>query len=157
MSRLNRELSVIPRAVWVTAAVLYLLLAVILSLVIFRSPEAKEIPQPVPIFLVVVAPFIAAVMVLLYGYVYADAKRRAMRPVLWLLLAIFIPNAIGVILYFILREPLPVPCPSCAAPARPGFAYCPRCGTEITPACPECKRGIEPEWSNCAYCGARLK
>ena len=31
---------------------------------------------------------------------------------LWTLLAIFIPNAIGIILYFILRDPVPVPCPS---------------------------------------------
>ena len=55
--------------------------------------------------------------ILLVGYVWADAKRRQMNAVLWVLLAIFIPNLIGVILYFILRQPLPVPCPSCRTPA----------------------------------------
>ncbi len=46
------------------------------------------------------------VLVLLIGYVYADAKRRGMRYVMWTLLAIFIPNAIGIILYFVMRDPL---------------------------------------------------
>ncbi len=38
--------------------------------------------------------------ILLIGFVYADAKRRGMRHVMWTLLAIFIPDAIGIILYF---------------------------------------------------------
>ena len=43
------------------------------------------------------------------GFIYADAKRRRMRHVMWAWLAL-VPYFIGVILYFILRDPLPTPC-----------------------------------------------
>ena len=93
---------------------------------------------------------------LLVGYVFGDARRRGMNHVLWTLLAIFIPNAIGVILYFILRDPIPVPCPSCGALARKGHAYCAGCGTAVRVACPQCRQPVEPGWRNCARCGAGL-
>jgi len=96
------------------------------------------------------------IYVLVVGYVYGDARRRGMHHVLWTLLAIFIPNAIGIILYFILREPIPVPCPSCGAPARKGHAFCAGCGTAVRVACPQCRQPVEPGWRNCARCGAAL-
>ena len=82
--------------------------------------------------------------VLLVGYVYGDARRRGMNHVLWTLLAIFIPNAIGIILYFILRDPVPVPCPACGTPARKGHAFCAGCGTAVRAACPAVPRS---RWS----------
>jgi RNA polymerase subunit RPABC4/transcription elongation factor Spt4 len=85
-----------------------------------------------------------------------DAKRRGMRYVMWTLLAIFIPDAIGIILYFILRDPLPKPCTGCGAAVKPGFTYCPKCGTEVRPACSSCGKAIEPDWLNCAYCGKKI-
>jgi hypothetical protein len=57
--------------------------------------------------------------VLLNGYVYADAKRRGMRYVMWTWPAILIPNAIGVILYFVLRDPLLVNCTQWGAQVQP--------------------------------------
>ena len=47
------------------------------------------------------------------------------------LLAIFIPNALGIILYFVLREPMMTPCPQCSTLVKPGFAFCPACGTKL--------------------------
>ena len=94
--------------------------------------------------------------VLLVGYVFADARRRGMKHVLWTLLAIFIPNAIGIILYFILRDPIPVPCPACGTPARKGHAFCAGCGAAVRTACPQCRQPIETGWRNCARCGAAL-
>jgi predicted amidophosphoribosyltransferase len=96
-------------------------------------------------------------MVLLVGYVYSDAKRRGMRYVLWTWLAALIPNAIGIILYFVLREPLLVNCTHCGAQARPGFTFCPKCGGSLSPACPQCRRAVEPGWTHCVQCGASLK
>ena len=75
---------------------------------------------------------------------------------MWLLLAIFIPNAIGIILYFLLRVPLPVPCTACSQPVKPGFAFCTSCGQVLSSACPQCRRAVEAGWSNCAYCGTKL-
>jgi hypothetical protein len=79
-----------------------------------------------------------------------------MRHVMWTLLTIFIPYFIGAILYFVLRDPLLVPCPKCTAQCRSNFVYCPKCGAELSPSCSECKRAVEPNWNRCAYCGKQL-
>ena len=96
------------------------------------------------------------VMVLLIGYINADARRRGMRYVMWTLLAIFIPNAIGVILYFVLRDPILVPCPRCGHLEAPGLIFCPQCGGELSASCPSCKRAVKNDWRRCAYCGTEL-
>src|SRR5579863_2969015 len=102
--------------------------------------------------------FVACLM-LLDCYIYYDAKRREMRAVAWLLLAMFVPDAIGVILYFLLRDPLPYQCPQCGADANPRFNFCPNCKYDLQqapPACPECKRTVRPEHHYCPYCAAAL-
>jgi len=58
---------------------------------------------------------------LLVSCIYLDARRREMRYVLWTLLLALIPNAIGIVLYFVLRDALRVPCSDCGAALRPGF------------------------------------
>ena len=99
----------------------------------------------------------SAIYVLLLGYVWGDARRRGMSHVMWTLLALFIPSAVGIILYFILRDPVPVPCPSCGTPARKGHAYCANCGTAVRAACPQCRQPVEAGWRNCASCGQALQ
>jgi len=102
------------------------------------------------------APLPSFVFVLLIGYVNGDARRRGMRHVLWTLLAIFIPNAIGIILYFILRDPPLRNCPKCGTAVQGGFAFCPACGTAMSQTCPECRHAVEPSWSHCPSCGGAL-
>jgi hypothetical protein len=92
----------------------------------------------------------------LVSYVYGDAKRRGMRHVLWTLIAFFVPNALGFIAYFLLREPLLQPCPACGATARRDFAFCPQCGSPLPRVCPSCRRPVEPVWPHCAHCGQKL-
>jgi hypothetical protein len=129
---------------------------------LFILPVAAEAPRRllyvVPVFflsLIGVAPLV--IFVLLVGYVWGDARRRRMNHVLWTLLAAFIPGAVGLILYFILRDPVPVPCPSCGTPALKGHAFCSECGCEVRVACPQCRQPIEPGWRNCTHCGASLR
>lgn len=62
------------------------------------------------------------------GFIYADARRRAMRPVLWVLIAIFIPHLLGFLLYFALRQPLASPCGRCGATVPSGQRFCSWCG-----------------------------
>ncbi len=99
---------------------------------------------------------VLAAYVLLIGYVFADARRRCMRYVLWTWLAALIPNGVGVLLYFVIRDPLPIDCPNCGEKSRPGFVYCPKCGSALKRSCEGCGRGLEAGWSNCAYCGKRI-
>ena len=97
--------------------------------------------------------FLMAVVVLMIGYVNADSKRRGMNPVLWTLLVIFVPKALGFIAYFLLRKPLLTPCPSCGTEIGSDFRYCPKCGHAMTPTCSHCGRSISGDYVCCPYCG----
>lgn len=101
-----------------------------------------------------------ALFIFLYGflvsYVYGDAKRRGMRHGLWALVAAFVPNALGFIAYFLLREPLLQRCGACRATARRDLAFCPQCGSPLRQICPACRRPVETAWSHCAHCGTKI-
>jgi Double zinc ribbon len=161
MSRFEREWAVVPDGARWTAVLVCLgvtaLMAGLFLVPGFAERDGRAVAMLVPLFFVSLfgVAFLGA-YVLLVGYVYGDARRRGMNHVLWTLLAIFIPNAIGIILYFILRDPVAVPCPACGTPARKGHAYCASCGVPVRTACPQCRQPVEPGWHNCARCGAPL-
>jgi hypothetical protein len=158
MSTLQQELKVIPTTAWAIAGVVFCAVAAVLYFLMGmdRNPPAMAIQVLASIGPLLVASLVLASLALVIGYINGDARRRGMRHVMWTLLAIFIPNAIGIILYFILRDPLPVCCTACGVSMRPAFAFCPRCGASVQPACPQCRRPVEAMWTNCAYCGTRL-
>jgi RNA polymerase subunit RPABC4/transcription elongation factor Spt4 len=157
MSRFTDALKIIPHTARYIAGFFYVLF-VILALTVFIPgdkelrywPVAGKIAFAFGVFLFVVA------WILLIGYVYADAKRRGMRYVMWTFLAALIPNGIGVILYFLLRDPLPKACPHCTRLVNAKFVFCPYCGSAMKPTCPNCGRAIERAWSNCPECGTKL-
>jgi RNA polymerase subunit RPABC4/transcription elongation factor Spt4 len=158
VSRFREELDLVPRTAWAIAVCAWLGIFLMMMLLPFRlDPEGRTWPLAAKLVLSALPSTVLFALVLLIGYVHMDAKRRGMRYILWTLLAIFIPNAIGIILYFILRDPLLVPCPHCGAAVRQGFAFCPNCGTALARACPQCRRAIEPGWSHCPNCGVSLK
>ncbi len=145
------ELRIVPRIVWPIA----LVIAAGLSFLFLRMPREGQLSRTETAFLLW-GTLILFAWVVLIGYINADARRRGMRYVMWTLLAIFIPNFIGAILYFVLRDPLLVSCKKCWARCRANFAFCPECGAELSPSCPACKRTVEPGWNRCAYCGKEL-
>jgi len=144
--------SVIPAAAWAAAAIVSTLLFLGVGFVMQQAEG--------PIALHFVVPVLVALSLggyaLLLGYIYGDARRRRMRYVMWTWLAALIPNAIGIILYFVLREPMPVYCSNCGGLMQAGLAFCPHCGCGLAPACVQCKRITQGGWSHCAYCGAKL-
>jgi hypothetical protein len=73
-----------------------------------------------------------AIWLLCLGYVYADARRRAMPPVLWTLLALLVPNLLGFLFYFALRRPLISPCPKCGHAVAAEQRFCAWCGHQAT-------------------------
>jgi hypothetical protein len=161
MTRFDQEFALVPQgARWTAVLVTLVFVAVMAGIFLLpaiaeRDPKALLVLSPFFLLSLVGAAFLAA-YVLLVGYVFGDARRRGMNHVLWTLLSVFIPNAIGIILYFILRDPIPVPCPSCHAPARKGHAFCACCGAAVSVACPACRQPVEAGWRNCAHCGAPL-
>jgi Double zinc ribbon len=121
-----------------------------------HQDNLDKLPGVGLIFLPLLASSFLAVYVLLIGFIYVDAKRRGMRYVMWTLLAIFIPDAIGIILYFVLRDPLPTPCPKCSRLSAQSFTFCPSCGAELMRTCRVCRKKLGVGWVNCAYCGTSL-
>jgi len=157
MSRFTKELRVIPKAAWIVAWLIYFCVTMPLFLLVAPTdPDMAKLPRWSQAVLIYGFLLVEVAWVALIGYIYGDAKRRQMRYVLWTLLAIFIPNAIGIILYFILRDPLPKPCPGCRYLERAQFPFCPHCGTLMHPACPKCGKPLESTWTNCAFCGQPL-
>jgi RNA polymerase subunit RPABC4/transcription elongation factor Spt4 len=143
---------VIPGMAWAIAGIAAGL--TFIGMMLFLSDGRA--PAPLGIFLPFFMAAILGAYILLVGYVYGDARMRGMRYAMWTWLAILIPNGIGIILYFILREPKPVYCSRCGSAMSPGFAYCPRCGTGMSPACSQCHRVAQSGWTHCPYCGANL-
>jgi len=157
MSRFGEALRIIPRTAWIVGIASCSVVSTLLLFVVAPTdPQMSRLPVAGRAALVYGTFLILLAWVLLIGYVYADGKRRGMRYVMWTWLAMLVPNAIGIILYFALRDPLPKLCPHCATPARVGFVFCPTCGTAMQPACPNCGRGVESGWSHCPHCGMKL-
>jgi len=149
------NIRIIRPVAWFFAVLSAVGIDIFMYFMLFRAAahDHEHLPLAVQIFIGIITPFTLFAWILLDGYVYADAKRRGMRAVMWTLLSIFVPYMIGVILYFLLREPLPTPCPKCGFMARRRFAYCPQCSTPLNRVCTSCLRNLEYGWSACAYCG----
>lgn len=109
------------------------------------------------IFLALFATVILSVLVMLIGYVNRDAGRRGMSRTLWTLVVIFVPNALGFILYFLLRRPLLGACPECGVRVKPEFTFCPRCAARLLPTCPACNQAVSLADQFCTHCGAPVR
>lgn len=157
MSRFQDEMKLVPRPAFAIAVCVWLAFFLLMMLVPFGiDPQGRQWPLWGKVAVSVLTGIPMFALVLLVGYVYSDAKRRGMRYVMWTLLAALVPNAIGIILYFVLREPLLLNCTQCGAQVRPGFAFCPRCGGSLSQACPQCRRAVETGWTHCVHCGASV-
>ena len=71
-----------------------------------------------------------AFWLLCIGYVFADARRRSMPAVLWVLVVIFVPNLLGFLLYFAIRRPLGSPCSNCGQLIAAEQRFCSWCGSQ---------------------------
>lgn len=161
MTRFDEEWALVPAgARWTAALVAVAMTALMASLFLLPlivEHEYRSLLFVFPVFLMsLIGAVVLTIYVLLVGYVCGDARRRGMNHVVWTLLAIFIPSAVGIILYFILRDPVPVPCPACATPAAKGHAFCASCGAAVRASCPQCRQPVESGWHNCARCGTAL-
>ena len=149
------EVKVIPWWAIGLAALLFAGMQVLMHVVLFP----RDLHAP-PLALRIVFGFMAgaalAFFVLLVGYVNSDARRRGMNVALWTVLVIFVPNAIGFIIYFLMRHPLKIRCPKCGAMADPAFNFCPKCKFNLHPACPQCHHPVQVGDVYCPYCAMAL-
>ena len=70
-----------------------------------------------------------AIWLLCLGFVYVDARRRAMRPALWVAVAALVPHLLGFLLYFVLRQPIAAVCTHCGQMIAMYQRFCSWCGS----------------------------
>jgi hypothetical protein len=127
------------------------------GVLLFESPHDRILP------LLVLCLFVSSFAMLflvatigIWFYVYHDAGRRGMNQLLWVLIAIFTPNLLGIILYLVLRKPLMAECPACSSLFEPQLLFCPHCGHQVKRKCAVCNSVAEPAYQFCSTCGAKL-
>ena len=77
MSRFRQEMNIVPRPVWAIAAIVWLAFFLLMFLLPFQQDPFMRHWPPAGIVAISLLPGIPLfILVLLIGYVYADAKRR---------------------------------------------------------------------------------
>lgn len=149
---LAEEIRIVPPVAFVIAAIAFGCIQWVFHFLMLTH-ERNPPPFAFRLFMGLFIGVLVATVVVLIGYVNADSARRGMNRVLWTLLVIFIPNALGFILYFFVRQPLRTPCPKCGGVVQPGFHYCPNCQFRLVPTCLSCGFALQPEFRCCPGCG----
>jgi len=165
-----QEFRIIPRWLIVLVILLFLaaqVIALLVNLMVDKGqifpPELQSEPALASLALAAIitgVSLVIATLIFMIAYVNRDAKRRGMNSALWTILVIlFLPTwgLIGLIIYLLMREPLPYNCPQCAATVGARFNFCPNCKCNLHPSCPQCKREVVETDKFCPYCGNDLK
>ncbi len=153
-TRFKDEIRIVSPWAFFLAVLSFLSMVVLLVVVVGRDHNAP--PLALRCLLGVVAGTVLGCYIVLIGYVNRDAGRRRMSRLLWTLIAIFVPNGLGIVLYFVLRKQRTANCPQCNAEVEPGFSFCPRCRNRLQPVCPHCQRSVNLGDHFCPYCGGAL-
>ena len=154
-TRLTAEIKIVPPWAWVLAGIAFVAAQWFFNIALARQSNAPPVwARPL---LGILAGVGAGCYLLFIGYINRDAKRRAMSPVLWTIVAVIIPNALGIILYFILRQALRSACPQCGHAVQTEFNFCPCCSHKLSPNCPQCQRLVGVSDVFCPYCATSLR
>lgn len=154
-SRMTAEIGIVPLWAWVLAGIIFVAPQIFFSTVVARQHNAP--PEWGRVLMGLGAGIVGGCYLLFIGYINRDAKRRGMSPTLWTFVAILIPNALGILLYFILRQSLRSSCPQCGKTVEAGFNFCPGCNYKLSPNCQQCQRVVGANDVYCPYCGTSLR
>ena len=153
---LRSEIRIIPAWAWALAGIAFVAAQWFFNVHVAHHHAASPPAWSRPL-LGLLAGIGGGCYLLIIGYINRDAKRRGMSPTLWTFVAVLIPNALGILLFFVLRLPLRSACPQCGNPVQSGFNFCPRCNHKLSPSCPQCQRLVGVNDVFCPYCGTSLR
>ena len=171
--RFWEEFRIVPNWLKILVGVLYLLalgIAIKVNLMARYNPygndmfpqELRDHPGLASLALAGIVTLVSlcmATMIFFVAYVNRDASRRGMSAALWTILVIILLPAwgfIGFVIYFLMREPLPYPCPQCGSSVGARFNFCPNCKCNLHPSCPQCKHELAESDKFCPFCGNDL-
>ena len=135
MKLLHRFLNIVPKTVQLWASIL-VGCAVLIGLVVgYEAADQGALLRTMSMYgsAAVVLGIVLAIWLLCLGFVFADARRRAMRPILWVLVAALFPHLLGFLLYFVMRHPIAAACTHCGMTVPDQQRFCSWCGTAQFP------------------------
>jgi hypothetical protein len=158
---ITEEVKLIPRWSMAAASLAFVFMQYLywVSLPAYRqSLHRRPVPAPVGVrfYFALSWSTLAALYMLMVGYVSRDAPRRAMTTRLWVVICLALPGGIGSVLYFLLRQPVVARCPSCGTSIHTEFHFCPQCAYQVSAACGNCYKGVRITDLYCVYCGHSL-
>lgn len=172
-STFRQELAILPKWLIWTCVFLYILaLAIGLPLNLHNhqsggpifpddSQRGQLVLSSLELFgLITLLALTFSFLLLMFGYVYRDARRRGMHAGLWTTLVLILSPAylfIGLVIYLLVRDPLPYPCPQCATTVTARYNFCPNCKFNLRPACPHCQSEVGVSDKFCRNCGSDLQ
>lgn len=125
-----------------------------------EGPKDPSFPKFMYAYFALAAFFIIAIFTAISVFVYRDSQKRGMDSWMWMCIAIFVPNLIGLIIYIIARNKIETDkhkCIKCGELISTEYKLCPYCGTDLSNHCSQCGKQISPDWSTCPYCSNKLK
>jgi hypothetical protein len=154
--RLGTELRLIPLWSVVLSVLAFVGVEYLFWIVI---PQYRHHPGPpvgVRLYFAVTWGALAALYMLMIGYVSKDAPRRLMSPQIWMMICFVMPAGVGSVLYFLLRQPIVSNCPACGTAIQSNYHFCPQCACQVSAACGNCYRSARPTDLFCVHCGHDL-
>lgn len=137
---------------WLLGAVAFVFLTI---MSVFLAYEVVEMPGS-PRLTVLIIIFAALILFLIFTgisvFIYKDARKHGLNEWMWMTIAVFIPNLIGLILYIIIRSTRKRKCISCGKSVEEDFDICPYCGKTLALKCTSCGMRISSDWKVCPYC-----
>jgi hypothetical protein len=128
--RIRQLFSIVPKAVQLWAVVI-VDCAVLIGLVVgYQAADqgARLRTMSLDGSAALLVGIVIATWLLCLGFVFADARRRAMRPVLWSLVAGLFPHLLGFLLYFVMRQAIASTCIHCRQTIALYQRFCSWCG-----------------------------
>ena len=134
--KLRRFLSIVPKTVQRGALVILGCASLIGLVVGYEVADQGAVLRTISMYggAALVLGSLLAIWLLCLGFVFADARRRAMRSVLWVLVAALFPHLLGFLLYFVMRHPIAATCTQCGMTVSNHQRFCSWCGTPLVPS-----------------------
>lgn len=145
---------------WVLASIMVFFMLAGLGFAILGKRIDPKIPAFALLYFIIALLLALAIFVGISIFIYKDALKHGMDPWMWVVIAVFVPNLIGLIIYFIVRsnkKEEKVKCVQCGSPIDDEYKLCPYCGAELSLHCSNCGKKISLEWQICPYCSKKLK
>jgi hypothetical protein len=152
----SNEMKLIPRWSMALAAIAFAATQYLFWVVIPAHQHHAGPPVGVRAYFSVTWSALAALYMLMIGYISKDAPRRAMSMRFWMLICIVMPGGIGAVLYFMLRQPVVSRCPACGTDVQSDYHFCPQCSYQVSAACGKCYESVSLTDLYCVRCGHDL-